>query len=71
MDAFTSLKNYYEQYDEDTRLTSRHGMVEYRTTMRYIERYPTPARAFWKSARALAGTAMRWPGRAMRWMPWS
>lgn len=41
MDAFSSLTSYYEQYDEDGRLASRHGMVEYRTTMRYIERYLT------------------------------
>lgn len=42
MDAFASLTSYYEQYDEDGRLASRHGTVEYRTTMRYIERYLTP-----------------------------
>ena len=33
------LKAYYENYDEDGRLRSRHGMVEYLTTMRYIEKY--------------------------------
>lgn len=42
MDAFAGLTSYYEQYDEDGRLASRHGTVEYRTTMRYIERYLTP-----------------------------
>ena len=36
------LKNYYEHYDEDSRLLSKHGMVEYLTTMHYIEKYLTP-----------------------------
>ena len=33
------LSNYYEGHDEDGRLTSKHGMVEYITTMKYIEKY--------------------------------
>ena len=33
------IKNYYDSYDEDSRLASRHGQVEYITTMRYIEKY--------------------------------
>ena len=32
----TELENYYEQYDEEGRLLSRHGQVEYLTTQRYI-----------------------------------
>lgn len=36
------LGNYYGNYDEDGRLRSRHGMVEYLTTMRYVERYLQP-----------------------------
>ena len=31
------LEEYYSQYDEEGRLLSRHGQVEYLTTMRYIE----------------------------------
>ena len=31
------LEEYYNNYDEDGRLLSRHGQVEYLTTMRYIE----------------------------------
>lgn len=42
MDAFNAIKNYYDSYDEDSRLRSRHGMVEYLTTMRYIEKYLRP-----------------------------
>ena len=30
------LEEYYNSYDEDGRLLSRHGQVEYLTTMRYI-----------------------------------
>jgi len=36
------LAEYYGSYDEDGRLLTRHGQVEYRTTMRYIERYLRP-----------------------------
>ena len=32
------LKEYYEAYDEDARLLSRCGQVEYLTTMKYIEK---------------------------------
>jgi len=31
------LETYYSNYDEEGRLLSRHGQVEYLTTMRYIE----------------------------------
>lgn len=30
------LENYYSNYDEEGRLLSRHGQVEYLTTMKYI-----------------------------------
>ena len=36
------LINFYHSYDEDSRLISRHGMVEFLTTMRYIEKYLKP-----------------------------
>ena len=36
------LGNYYENYDEDGRLRSRHGMVEFLTTMRYVSKYLVP-----------------------------
>ncbi|MGN1251128.1 MAG: class I SAM-dependent methyltransferase, partial [Candidatus Spyradocola sp.] len=36
------LRAYYESWDEDTRLASRHGQVEFLTTMHYIERYLRP-----------------------------
>ncbi|MBQ8813642.1 MAG: class I SAM-dependent methyltransferase [Lachnospiraceae bacterium] len=42
MDTKSYLSNYYENYDEDGRLNSRYGMVEYITTMNYIERYLQP-----------------------------
>lgn len=37
-----TLSQFYVNYDEDHRLVSRHGMVEYLTTMRYIEKYLRP-----------------------------
>ena len=42
MDGFGYVKNYYDNYDEDARLTLRHRMPEFLTTMRYIERYLQP-----------------------------
>lgn len=42
MEVKEYLSNYYEQHDEDGRLTSKYGMVEYITTMNYIEKYLKP-----------------------------
>ncbi len=36
------LCDYYDHYNEDNRLTSRHGSIEFLTTMRYIEKYIRP-----------------------------
>ena len=37
METKDYLTNYYERYDENGRLISKHGMVEYLTTMKYVE----------------------------------
>lgn len=37
------LKEYYENYDEDGRLDTRHGHIEFLTTMRYIDMYLEPS----------------------------
>ena len=42
METFEALKNHYDNYDEDSRLLSPMGQVEFLTTMRYIERYLKP-----------------------------
>jgi SAM-dependent methyltransferase len=42
MDANQYLIDYYNRGMEDGRLASRHGSVEFLTTMRYIERYAKP-----------------------------
>jgi len=39
METFDYLNAYYSNYDEDGRLLSLHGQVEFLTTMRYIQRY--------------------------------
>lgn len=36
------LIDFYKAYDEDSRLKSKHGSVEFLTTMRYVERYLKP-----------------------------
>ena len=41
MKATDPLSFYYQNYDEERRLASRHGSVEFLTTMRYIEKYLT------------------------------
>lgn len=42
METKQVLTHYYENYDEHNRLSSRHGSVEYLTTMHYIQRYLRP-----------------------------
>lgn len=42
METIDYLTNYYTGYDEEGRLLSRHGQVEYFTTMKYIEKYLFP-----------------------------
>lgn len=42
METLKLVTQFYENYDEEGRLLSRHGSVEYLTTMRYIEKYLKP-----------------------------
>lgn len=42
MNAKKELQDFYQNYDEDSRLDSRCGRVEYVTTMHYIQRYLKP-----------------------------
>ena len=42
METTNMLNMHYCGHDEDNRLSSRHGNVEYLTTMRYIEKYLHP-----------------------------
>lgn len=43
MEPPSCLREFYEAHcDEDARLRSRQGMVEFLTTMRYIEKYLKP-----------------------------
>lgn len=42
METENYLSGYYERYDESARLISKHGMVEYITTMKYVEKYLRP-----------------------------
>lgn len=42
METLKALTEYYSNYDEDGRLRSKHGMVEFLTTMRYVQRYLKP-----------------------------
>lgn len=42
MDTLKALTQYYSGYDEDGRLRSQSGSVEFLTTMRYVEKYLKP-----------------------------
>lgn len=42
METLKVLTEFYSNYDEEGRLLSKHGQVEYLTTMRYIEKYLRP-----------------------------
>lgn len=42
METNRYLINFYNNYDEDNRLVSKHGTVEFLTTMHYIEKYLKP-----------------------------
>ncbi len=39
MERIEALKGYYETHNEDARLASKHGMVEFLTTAHYVEKY--------------------------------
>lgn len=39
MKQMTELEKYYNKFNEDKRLTRRHGQVEYITSMKYIHQY--------------------------------
>ncbi len=42
MERTEALKNYYETHEENSRLRSRHGSVEFLTTVNYVEKYLKP-----------------------------
>ena len=42
METKALMEQFYGNYDEDNRLRSKHGMVEFLTTMRYIDKYLRP-----------------------------
>lgn len=42
METLQILSDFYSNYDEEGRLLSKHGQVEFLTTMRYIEKYLQP-----------------------------
>lgn len=42
METKKAIERFYSNYDEDGRLRSKHGMVEFLTTMGYVEQYLRP-----------------------------
>jgi hypothetical protein len=61
----TDLEIYYNKFNEDKRLNSRHGQVEYITSMKYIHIYLDEiARIFLMSVQLPGVTASHSPRRA-------
>lgn len=50
--SMTGLEKYYNKFNEEKRLNSRHGQVEYRISMKYIHEYLDEAAAKRKKAAA-------------------
>ncbi len=65
------LIDFYRHYDEDGRLASRHGSVEFLTTMHYIEKYLRPGFRILEIAAEPGVIPMRLQGAAMRCRRWS
>lgn len=42
IETLSPLERYYNRFDEDSRLLSRQGQVEFRTSVRYMEKYLKP-----------------------------
>lgn len=42
MELYDALNQFYSNYDEEGRLLSRHGKVEFLTTLKYVEKYLKP-----------------------------
>ena len=41
----TNLEEYYNKFNEDKRLNSRHGIMEFTVTMKYVHKYLAARRA--------------------------
>lgn len=52
----TKLEEYYNKFNEEKRLNSRHGQVEFRVSMKYIRKYLDRAAAGLGDAAALNGS---------------
>jgi len=67
MERIEAINAYYESYDEDHRLTVRHGMVEFLTTVHYIERYLKPGMRILEIGAGTGGTLTILLGKVMKW----
>lgn len=52
----TKLEEYYNKFNEEKRLDSRHGQVEFRVSMKYIQKYLDRAAARLDDAAAMNGS---------------
>ena len=63
----TELEQYYNKFNEEKRLSSRHGQVEYITTMKYIHKYleDMPQAAILDIGAGTEDTVLHWHRKAM------
>lgn len=71
----TTLEEYYNKFNEDKRLDSRHGRVEFQTSMHYIHKYLDQIAeetvktdgefGYWILVQEQAGTALHWLRKGM------
>ena len=68
MQTMHYLNEFYSHYDEEGRLSKKHGSVEFLTTMRYIGQYIKPGDRVLEVGAAPDGIHMHWLVKDMRWM---
>ncbi len=71
MERMEALTNYYTTHDEDARLTPKRGMVEFLTTIHYVEKYLSPVCESLRSVRAPVDILTISHRMGMMWMPWN
>ena len=61
----TELEEYYNKFNEEKRLNSRHGQVEFRTSLKYIHKFLRRNLRFWISVQVPDATVWHLPKKAM------
>lgn len=71
MERKNILENYYNEWNEDDRLLSRFGQVEFLITIRFIEKYLKPGMKILEVGAGTGGTLIILRQKATQLTPWS